>query len=117
MGGVFKNSVIEFLCTKTPPVLARLRARIRCPINFNYRTPARPSTLAAVASTPPRRARPAKPRTDHGAPRRAALFLRVSTDEQTADNQRPDVEHLARARGFDVVATYEETASGASSRW
>lgn len=44
---------------------------------------------------------------------RVALFLRVSTDEQTADNQRPNVEHLARARGFDVVATYQETATGA----
>jgi putative DNA-invertase from lambdoid prophage Rac len=45
--------------------------------------------------------------------RRAALFYRVSTEEQTAENQRPDVEGLARARDLNVVATYEETISGA----
>lgn len=45
-------------------------------------------------------------------PRRAALLLRVSTDEQTIETQRPDVEQLARARGFEVVTVYEEQASG-----
>lgn len=45
--------------------------------------------------------------------RRAALFLRVSTDEQTTATQRPECEALAKARGCDVVATYEETGSGA----
>ena len=42
---------------------------------------------------------------------RAALYLRVSTGEQRADNQRPEVEALARARGFDVVLVVEEAAS------
>lgn len=37
----------------------------------------------------------------------------MSTDDQTSENQRPDVERLARTRGLEVVATYEETASGA----
>ncbi len=49
----------------------------------------------------------------HTARRRAALDLRVSTDEQTNDNQRPDLERLAAARGLDVTFTYEEIASGA----
>lgn len=44
--------------------------------------------------------------------KRAALYLRVSTDEQTVDNQRPELDELARRRGFDVVAVFEETASG-----
>jgi putative DNA-invertase from lambdoid prophage Rac len=39
---------------------------------------------------------------------RAAMYLRVSTDEQATENQRPDLERLARARGLDVVAVYEE---------
>ena len=47
---------------------------------------------------------------------RAALYLRVSTGEQRADNQRPEVEALARARGFDVVLVVEEAAS-TRGRW
>lgn len=49
-------------------------------------------------------------------PRRAALYLRVSTDEQTADNQRPELEQLARTRGLDVLTVYEEAASAAKHR-
>jgi len=47
--------------------------------------------------------------------RRVALYLRVSTDDQTTDNQRPEVEQLARQRGA-VVQVYEENASAAKSR-
>src|ERR1700678_4367548 len=46
-------------------------------------------------------------------PQRAAIYLRVSTDRQSTENQRPEVEQLARARGFEVVTTYEETMSAA----
>jgi putative DNA-invertase from lambdoid prophage Rac len=49
-------------------------------------------------------------------PKRAALYLRVSTDVQTMDNQRPDMERLARARGYRVVAVYEEHESAAKRR-
>ncbi len=42
-------------------------------------------------------------------PRRAALYLRVSTDRQETECQRPEVEQLARARGFEVVRVFEET--------
>jgi DNA invertase Pin-like site-specific DNA recombinase len=49
-------------------------------------------------------------------PLRAALYLRVSTDEQTAANQRPDVERLTASRGLAIVETYEETASAAKKR-
>src|SRR5690242_21737518 len=45
---------------------------------------------------------------------RAVLFLRVSTDEQTTRNQRPDLERLARERGWQVLERIEETASGAA---
>lgn len=44
------------------------------------------------------------------------LYLRVSTAEQTCDNQRGDVVQLARARGFEIVEVYEEKVSAASSR-
>jgi DNA invertase Pin-like site-specific DNA recombinase len=47
---------------------------------------------------------------------RAAFYLRVSSDSQTIDCQRPDVERLARARGFEVVHVYEESASAAKHR-
>jgi DNA invertase Pin-like site-specific DNA recombinase len=48
--------------------------------------------------------------------RRAAIYLRVSSDEQTYENQRPDVKRLARTRGYKLVATYEEQASAAKAR-
>src|SRR5271165_4581320 len=46
---------------------------------------------------------------------RAAIYLRVSKADgsQSVENQRPEVEQLARARGFDVVRVYEEQASAA----
>ena len=49
---------------------------------------------------------------------RAAIYLRVSKSDgsQNIDNQRPEVEQLARARGIDVVHVYEESASAAKHR-
>jgi putative DNA-invertase from lambdoid prophage Rac len=47
---------------------------------------------------------------------RAALYVRVSSDRQHMENQRPELVQLARARGLDVVAVFEETASAAKHR-
>jgi DNA invertase Pin-like site-specific DNA recombinase len=47
---------------------------------------------------------------------RAALYIRVSTDEQTVENQRPDREQLARARGYEIVEVFEEQESVAKRR-
>jgi DNA invertase Pin-like site-specific DNA recombinase len=44
-----------------------------------------------------------------------ALYLRVSTDRQSTENQRPECERLARQRG-DPVCVYEEQASAAKRR-
>lgn len=46
----------------------------------------------------------------------AAIYLRVSSDRQTVENQRPEVEQLARARGLEVAHVYEEQASAARHR-
>lgn len=46
--------------------------------------------------------------------RRAALWLRVSTPEQHAENQRPELEAMAKRRGLEVVRVFDETASGAA---
>jgi len=43
--------------------------------------------------------------------KRAAVYLRVSTGEQHAENQEPDVARLAAARGYVVVACYVECKS------
>jgi putative DNA-invertase from lambdoid prophage Rac len=48
--------------------------------------------------------------------RRAALYLRVSTDKQSTENQKPEVEQLARTRGYTVVTVYEEQQSAAKHR-
>lgn len=50
-------------------------------------------------------------------PLRACLYLRVSTDKQTTDNQRLELEAAAAARGWAVVATYcDNGISGAKGR-
>lgn len=48
----------------------------------------------------------------------AIIYLRVSKSDgsQSVENQRPEVEALAAARGFTVVATYEDRESGVRSR-
>ncbi len=48
--------------------------------------------------------------------KRAALVVRVSTPEQHLENQRPELEAFARARGLEVVEVFEETGSGAARR-
>ena len=48
--------------------------------------------------------------------KRVAAYVRVSTAEQTTDNQRPAVEALCRDRGYSVARWYEETVSGAAKR-
>jgi DNA invertase Pin-like site-specific DNA recombinase len=48
--------------------------------------------------------------------KRAAIYLRVSKDEQATENQVPEVKRLARTRGFAVVETYEEHVSAAKAR-
>jgi DNA invertase Pin-like site-specific DNA recombinase len=47
--------------------------------------------------------------------RRAALYVRVSTDRQQVENQVAEVRQLAVARGFDPVI-YEEVESAAKAR-
>src|SRR5690349_5142372 len=49
-------------------------------------------------------------------PPRCAIYLRVSGDRQTVENQRPECEQLARARGYEVVEVFEEQESAAKKR-
>ncbi len=49
--------------------------------------------------------------------KRAAMYLRVSTDGQTVENQRGDLTKLAELRGWSIVQTYEDAGiSGAKGR-
>jgi DNA invertase Pin-like site-specific DNA recombinase len=49
--------------------------------------------------------------------KRAAIYLRVSTDGQTTANQRRELEAVAADKGWNVVAVYEDAGiSGAKSR-
>ena len=49
--------------------------------------------------------------------KRAALYLRVSTDQQTVENQRLALETVAGRRGWRVVCLYEDAGiSGAKRR-
>ena len=52
---------------------------------------------------------------------RAAIWLRVSTTDQTIENQRRDLLRFAEMRGFDVVREYDLTgvsaAQGAHKRF
>lgn len=48
---------------------------------------------------------------------RAALYLRVSTNEQSTLHQRRELEGVAKARGWEVVAVFEDVGiSGAKGR-
>lgn len=42
---------------------------------------------------------------------KAAIYARVSTDEQTEQNQVPILEAFAKKRGFEIVKTYRDTGS------
>ena len=48
--------------------------------------------------------------------KRAAIYLRVSTDQQTTQNQRPALAQLSRTRGWEIVKIYEEACSAAKQR-
>lgn len=53
----------------------------------------------------------------HGQEEQArALYLRVSTDEQTTDNQRDALVQMAEQRGFEIVREFEETISGRKAK-
>jgi len=53
----------------------------------------------------------------HNKPRRAALYLRVSTDRQTVENQSKALQAIAAHRGWEIVATYSDKGiSGAKGR-
>ena len=48
---------------------------------------------------------------------KTALYLRVSTAHQTADNQLHELERVAALRGWNIVATYRDDGiSGAKGR-
>ena len=49
--------------------------------------------------------------------KRVALYLRVSTDQQTTDNQRIELERVAQQRGWEVTQVYQDAGiSGAKGR-
>jgi DNA invertase Pin-like site-specific DNA recombinase len=49
--------------------------------------------------------------------KRVALYLRVSTSDQTVENQRRELEAIAERHGWDVVAVYcDEGISGTKGR-
>jgi DNA invertase Pin-like site-specific DNA recombinase len=49
--------------------------------------------------------------------KRVAIYLRVSTDKQTTDNQRRELEAVAERSGWAVVKVYEDAGiSGAKGR-
>src|SRR4029077_9997850 len=50
-------------------------------------------------------------------PKRVALYLRVSTGEQTTRNQRRELRAVAERHGWNLVATYEDAGvSGVKGR-
>lgn len=51
-----------------------------------------------------------------GQRKRVAIYLRVSTGEQTTLNQKRELEAVAKRSGWEVVAKFEDIASGAKGR-
>jgi DNA invertase Pin-like site-specific DNA recombinase len=49
--------------------------------------------------------------------KRAAIYVRVSTDKQTIENQLRELRQIAERRGWEVVHEYNDAGiSGAKSR-
>src|SRR5262249_4209667 len=49
--------------------------------------------------------------------KRAALYLRVSTDKQTIENQQRELRQIAERRGWEIVEEYHDAGiSGAKGR-
>jgi DNA invertase Pin-like site-specific DNA recombinase len=48
--------------------------------------------------------------------KKVGIYLRVSTDGQTTENQRRELEAVARRSGWEVVGFYEDAISGAKGR-
>jgi DNA invertase Pin-like site-specific DNA recombinase len=48
--------------------------------------------------------------------RRVGIYLRVSTDGQTTENQRRELEAVAARSGWEVVGFYEDTITGSKGR-
>lgn len=48
--------------------------------------------------------------------KRCALYLRVSTLDQHPETQLYDLQQMAKQRGYEIVATYEDRISGAKAR-
>ncbi len=47
---------------------------------------------------------------------KCAIYVRVSTDKQTTDNQLAPLQEFAKASGWDVCTVYAETVSGSGKR-
>ena len=48
--------------------------------------------------------------------KKCALYIRVSTIDQSLDNQRPDLLRIARARDLEIVEIFEEKISATKTR-
>lgn len=48
--------------------------------------------------------------------KKAALYIRVSSQEQNLENQKPELLQLAEARGYEIVEVIEEKISAAKQR-
>ena len=49
--------------------------------------------------------------------KRVAIYLRVSTDKQTTDNQRRELEAVAKRSGWKVVKVYEDAGISGAKPW
>ena len=47
---------------------------------------------------------------------KTAIYARVSTDEQTTDNQVIELKKVAERNGWEIEAIYADTISGAKSK-
>lgn len=69
-----------------------------------------------MTKPPKKRTKPAAPRPIVSGATRAAMYLRVSTRDQTLENQTPDLERLAKQRGLEIVEVYQEQVSAVKKR-
>jgi DNA invertase Pin-like site-specific DNA recombinase len=49
------------------------------------------------------------------APKRAAIYARVSTADQNSELQLREIQDYASRQGWEIVETYQDTVSGAKA--
>ena len=88
--------------------MVHLRAREASQCNASAPAGRRGAVCGLARNSPDHVLAPNESRDEAKPARTAAIYLRVSSDIQTTDNQEPDCLRLGKSQGWEVVEVYRE---------